>query len=71
MKTLSKSSKNEQSSHRLSRLKVCYAYYRKARKRHPIINLEGFYLEKFGFSIGDSVELIVEPGKIMIIKVAQ
>ncbi len=50
------------------KLKVCYAFRSKAKRKHPKINLGGHYLSKFGFDIGDYVELIIEKDTIVITK---
>jgi hypothetical protein len=50
------------------KLKVCYAYDRRSRKKHPLINLGGHYLAKYGFNIGDFVELILEKDLLTIKK---
>jgi hypothetical protein len=50
------------------RLKICYRQYNKSRKRHPVINLRGHYLEKFGFTVGGYVDLSVTNNMIIITK---
>lgn len=48
------------------KLKICYSHYQKSRRRHPVINLKGHYLEKFGFTVGGYVDLTVSQDKIVI-----
>jgi hypothetical protein len=40
----------------------------KSKVCHPLIKLTGKYLTDYGFNIGDSCEVIMEKGKIMITK---
>lgn len=50
--------------------KVYYAYYSSPRAApHPLIRLEGKYLEHFGFVIGDRVEIHFTENQIIIKKV--
>lgn len=49
-------------------LKVYYNQYPEAKKPHPVIRLGGIYLSHLDFQIGDEIEVIVEPGIIMISK---
>ena len=47
--------------------KVQYAFYEdKLAKPHPVIRIAGKYLERFGFRIGDVVEVEIADGKIMV-----
>jgi hypothetical protein len=48
------------------KLKICYGQYSRSRKRHPVINLGGHYLEKFGFGIGDYVDLMITQDTVII-----
>ena len=41
----------------------------KANVCHPMIRLSGKYLTTFEFNIGDSYEVVLEKGKITIVKV--
>lgn len=50
------------------RLKICYAYYPKARRKHPMLRLKGHYLSKFGFHVGDTVEIHITQNQITIQK---
>jgi len=49
---------------RVAKLKVCYGYLPNV----PKINIMGKYLEKFGFKVGDPVEVVVTENKIEIKK---
>ena len=52
--------------------KVQYAFYEdKAAKPHPLIRIAGKYLERFGFRIGDTVEVEIANGRIMVRKLAE
>ena len=52
--------------------KVQYGHYEdKAAKPHPVIRIAGKYLEKFGFRIGDVVEVEIADKKIMVRKLAE
>ena len=52
--------------------KVQYAFYEdKLAKPHPVIRIAGKYLERFGFRIGDVVEVEIADGKIMVRKLAE
>ena len=52
--------------------KVQYGRYEnKAAKPHPVIRIAGQYLEKFGFNIGDVVEVEIADGRIMVRKLAE
>lgn len=47
--------------------KIYYGYYStKDLAPHPVIRLEGKYLENFGFLIGESVSVKIEHKKIII-----
>jgi hypothetical protein len=59
----------EQTEKSKRQLKVCYGYNSGSNKPHPLINLGGHYLKKFGFNVGDFVELTIEKGQIVIKKV--
>jgi hypothetical protein len=51
-------------------LKVHYANYDFERlPPHPIIRFGGKYLEKFGFNIGDRIDVRLDKGSITITKV--
>lgn len=55
-------------------MKVYYGYYcnRYSNVRHPVIRLKGHYLNTFGgFAVGDSLEVSVTKGEIIIKKVAE
>ena len=49
-------------------LKVYYGYHSNSCKRHPVIRLAGKYLLKLNFKVGDSIELKMESGRIVITK---
>lgn len=49
-------------------LKVCYGYHRCSNRKHPVINLGGFYLSQMDFKVGDIVEVVIEKGQIVIKK---
>jgi hypothetical protein len=38
-------------------------------KAYPVIRMGGIYLAKLNFEIGDTIEVIFEPGRITIMKV--
>ena len=47
-------------------LTVSSGYHRNCQEPHPYIRLKGIYLNKLGFKIGETVELRMEPGRIII-----
>jgi hypothetical protein len=50
--------------------KVYYQFYdSESRKPHPMIRLQGHYLEKKGFMVGDHITVELEYGRITITKV--
>lgn len=51
--------------------KVFYGFYdnRWTDNLHPVIRLRGKYLSKFGFNVGDAIEVLVDMGQITIKKV--
>jgi len=52
--------------------KVQYGYYEdKTAKPHPVIRIAGRYLEKFGFRIGDAIEVEIAEGRIEVMKIAE
>ena len=52
--------------------KVQYGHYEdKAAKPHPVIRIAGKYLERFGFRIGDTVEVEIADGRIMVQKLSE
>ncbi|HUI28973.1 MAG TPA: SymE family type I addiction module toxin [Candidatus Acidoferrales bacterium] len=52
--------------------KVQYGHYEdKAAKPHPVIRIAGKYLERFGFNIGDVVEVEIADGRIMVQKLSE
>ncbi|HUI29700.1 MAG TPA: SymE family type I addiction module toxin [Candidatus Acidoferrales bacterium] len=52
--------------------KVQYAFYEdKLAKPHPVIRIAGKYLERFGFRIGDTVEVEIADGRIMVQKLSE
>ena len=52
--------------------KVQYGHYEdKAAKPHPVIRIAGKYLERFGFRIGDTVEVEIANGRIMVQKLSE
>lgn len=52
--------------------KIHYGYYdRKPLTPHPVIHLGGKYLERYGFAIGDTVEVKIESHCITITKATQ
>jgi len=47
--------------------KIYYGYYStRDLSPHPVIRLEGKYLENFGFMIGECINVKIEPHKIII-----
>jgi hypothetical protein len=50
------------------RLKVYYGHHSNSNKPHPYIRLAGKYLTLFDFKIGDSVEVTMNEGSIVISK---
>ena len=51
--------------------RVQYGHYEdKAAKPHPVIRIAGKYLERFGFRIGDTVEVEIGDGRIMVRKLS-
>jgi hypothetical protein len=57
---------------KVHRLKVHYANYDFERlPPHPIIRFGGNYLEKFGFNIGDRIDVHLDQGHITITKVQE
>ena len=49
--------------------KIQYGYYdRKPLTPHPVIHLSGKYLEHYGFSVGEVVEVHIESNCITITK---
>ena len=49
--------------------KIYYGYYNtRDLAPHPVIRLEGKYLEYFGFTIGECIKVKIEPHKIIITK---
>ncbi len=51
--------------------KVQYAYYDHGSDApHPVIRIAGKYLEKFGFRIGDTIEVEIGNGEISISKLS-
>jgi hypothetical protein len=52
------------------RRKVYYAFYdHEGGRPHPVIRLGGKYLEAFGFKVGDSIDVTLDFGRIVITKV--
>lgn len=50
--------------------KVYYGHYDyEARSPHPVIRLGGKYLEEYGFKIGDTIDVTMEPQRIVITKI--
>jgi hypothetical protein len=49
--------------------KVYHAYYPGNRDPHPVIRIGGKYLSALEFDIGDTVEVVMEPGRIVITKI--
>ena len=52
-------------------LKIQYGHYRRSIReirRIPVIRLGGNYLEEMGFNIGDTVNVVMVSGMIMITK---
>jgi hypothetical protein len=49
--------------------KVYHAYYPGNKDPHPVIRIAGKYLSGIEFDIGDMVEVVMEPGRIVITKV--
>ena len=50
--------------------KVYYAYYDyEYGPPHPVIRLGGKYLERFDFKVGDSIDVRLDFGRIVITKV--
>jgi hypothetical protein len=50
------------------RLKVYYGHHSNSYTQHPVIRLAGKYLSKLDFKIGDTVEIVMELGRISITK---
>lgn len=47
--------------------KVYYEFYPyEYTKPHPLIKIAGKYLEVFGFKIGDTIKVQLEPDRILI-----
>jgi len=54
------------------RRKVYYAYYdHEYGPPHPVIRLGGKYLERFDFKVGDSIDVKLDVGCIIITKVRE
>lgn len=52
--------------------KVYYGHYDyEVASPHPVIRLRGKYLETFGFKVGDTIEVDLQEGCIMIKKVCK
>ncbi len=52
--------------------KVQYGYYDHGSDApHPVIRIAGKYLEKFGFRIGEPIEVEIADGKIMVRRLAE
>ncbi len=58
--------------------KVQYGFYpsmtlmgEKPSKPHPVIRIAGKYLERFGFKIGDAIEVEIDDGRIMVRRLAE
>ena len=50
--------------------KVYYAHYdHESGSPHPVIRLGGKYLEEYGFSIGDTIDVTLEAHRIVITKI--
>ncbi len=47
---------------------VQYGYYENSNSKHPVIKMRGKYLRRFGFEVGDTVEISIEQGQITIRK---
>lgn len=69
---------NEPSSSLRKFRKVQYGYYssrsleeERCSKPHPVIRIAGKYLEKFGFRIGDGIEVEIADGRIMVRRLAE
>ncbi len=69
---------NESSSSLRKFRKVQYGYYssrsleeERFSKPHPVIRIAGKYLEKFGFRIGDGIEVEIADGRIMVRRLAE
>ena len=60
---------NENSSPTKKIRKVYYGFYPHCKKPHPVINLKGLYLSRMNFEIGDSIDVVMEPGLITIRKI--
>ncbi|MCH8903553.1 MAG: type I addiction module toxin, SymE family [Bacteroidetes bacterium] len=48
---------------------VSYRYYPSDTDPHPFIRIGGKYLEEYGFSIGDRIEVCLSPEQITLTKV--
>ena len=56
--------------------KVQYGFYpsttlERLAKPHPVIRIGGKYLERFGFRIGDAIEVEIADGRIMVRRLAE
>ena len=47
-------------------LKVYYGYHGRPYAQHPVIRIKGKYLTALDFKIGDTVEVSLEKGRIVI-----
>jgi hypothetical protein len=53
---------------KIRRLKIQYANYTNSYRRFPVIRLAGHWLSEFDFQIGDSIEIQMEKGQLLISK---
>lgn len=58
---------NTRKQRRKATLKINYSYDTKD-KRIPFIRLKGKYLSKYGFKVGNTIQVDVEPERIVITK---
>jgi len=49
-------------------MKVYYGHHSHSYGQHPVIRLGGKYLANMDFKIGDTIEIIIELGRISITK---
>lgn len=51
--------------------KIYYGYYNSYDSTpHPVIRIEGKYLESFGFLIGESINVVIDKEQILIKKIS-
>lgn len=53
---------------KIRRLKIQYGNYANSYRRFPVIRLAGHWLSNMDFQIGDSIEIKIEKGQLLILK---